>query len=182
MADEALACLQDLDLDGLRRRWRAVTGKPAATGTPKFLLAMSLAYRIQADAHGDLDPVTAAHLDRIAKASGKRMPGSGSDTADGVDRRPAPAPATLASLGIPDGRTGRLQPGCVLVREHGGVMHQVMVLKGAFAWNGRTFSSLSSVALAITGTNWNGRRFFGIDKRVAQSATAMAPALPGATS
>jgi len=31
-----------------------------------------------------------------------------------------------------------------------------------FAWNGQTYDSLSKVAFAITGTNWNGPRFFGL--------------------
>jgi hypothetical protein len=37
-----------------------------------------------------------------------------------------------------------------------------MVLEDGFAWNGKTYGSLSSVAKAITGTNWNGQRFFGL--------------------
>jgi len=37
-----------------------------------------------------------------------------------------------------------------------------MVLDNGFAWNGRTFNSLSQVAKAITGTSWNGHRFFGL--------------------
>jgi hypothetical protein len=36
------------------------------------------------------------------------------------------------------------------------------VLDSGFAWNGRTFGSLSQVAKAITGTSWNGHRFFGL--------------------
>jgi hypothetical protein len=31
-----------------------------------------------------------------------------------------------------------------------------------FAWNGQTYDSLSKVAFAITGTKWNGPRFFGL--------------------
>jgi hypothetical protein len=36
------------------------------------------------------------------------------------------------------------------------------VLTDGFAWNGKTYSSLSKIALAITGTRWNGPRFFGL--------------------
>ena len=39
-----------------------------------------------------------------------------------------------------------------------------MVLGDGFAWNGATYTSLSSVARAITGTRWSGPRFFGIGK------------------
>ena len=37
-----------------------------------------------------------------------------------------------------------------------------MVLVEGFAWNGNTYPSLSKVARAITGTRWNGPRFFGL--------------------
>ena len=50
----------------------------------------------------------------------------------------------------------------MLVREHDGALHQVTVVPDGFAWNGTTYDSLSAVARAITGTNWNGPRFFGL--------------------
>jgi hypothetical protein len=37
-----------------------------------------------------------------------------------------------------------------------------MVMAVGFAWNGKTYDSLSKVAFAITGTKWNGPRFFGL--------------------
>ena len=89
--------------------------------------------------------------------------------------------ASLAALGLPDARRGRLQLGSVLVREHGGVIHQVMVLADGFVWNGRTWTSLSMVAKAITGTTWNGRRFFGLDQRASNPPKARVPA-PGTVS
>ena len=59
-------------------------------------------------------------------------------------------------------RTVNLRPGTVLGREWNGQMHRVAVLAGGFAWNGRTYPSLSKVAFAITGTRWNGPKFFGL--------------------
>ena len=54
-------------------------------------------------------------------------------------------------------------------------LQRVMVLADGFAWSGRTFDSLSKVAFAITGTKWNGPRFFGIrDKEDAFHVTAVA--------
>jgi len=38
----------------------------------------------------------------------------------------------------------------------------VAVLADGFAWNGKTYRSLSKVAQAITGTRWNGPKFFGL--------------------
>ena len=37
-----------------------------------------------------------------------------------------------------------------------------MVLEKGFAWNGEVYSSLSEIAKAMTGTSWNGHRFFGL--------------------
>ena len=50
-------------------------------------------------------------------------------------------------------------------------MQRVAVLVDGFAWNGKTYPSLSKVAFAITGTRWNGPRFFGLrDKPVWESS------------
>jgi hypothetical protein len=56
----------------------------------------------------------------------------------------------------------QLRPGTILMREHGGVRHTVTVIRDGFVWQDRTYLSLSAVARAITGTSWNGRRFFGL--------------------
>jgi hypothetical protein len=59
--------------------------------------------------------------------------------------------------------------GCVIVREHKGVLHEVMVTPQGFCWEGRTFDSLSTIAKRITGINWNGPRFFGLRSKKGQS-------------
>jgi len=44
-----------------------------------------------------------------------------------------------------------------------------MVVDRGFAWSGKTYESLSKIAFAITGTKWNGPRFFGLrDKAAAE--------------
>jgi hypothetical protein len=55
-----------------------------------------------------------------------------------------------------------LKSGSLLVREWKGRIERVMVLDDGFAWNGSVYPSLSRVAKAITRTNWNGHRFFGL--------------------
>jgi hypothetical protein len=49
-----------------------------------------------------------------------------------------------------------------MVREHQGTLHEVMVVPGGFCWQDKTYPSLSTIAQAITGTSWNGPRFFGL--------------------
>jgi hypothetical protein len=68
--------------------------------------------------------------------------------------------ATLAKPGAEPIR--HLKIGSVIVREHEGEIHEVMVAPGGFYWSGQTYSSLSAIARKITGTSWNGPRFFGL--------------------
>lgn len=56
----------------------------------------------------------------------------------------------------------RLKAGTVLVREYQGERHTVTVVPGGYVWRENTYSSLSTIARAITGTAWNGPRFFGL--------------------
>ena len=69
----------------------------------------------------------------------------------------------LASIGKSGSKPARcLKVGCVIVREFRGRMHEVTVIPEGYAWEGQTFSSLSAIARAITGTSWNGFRLFGL--------------------
>ena len=54
------------------------------------------------------------------------------------------------------------KPGTVLVREYQGERHTVTVVPSGFVWRETTYASLSTIARAITGTTWNGPRFFGL--------------------
>jgi hypothetical protein len=73
-----------------------------------------------------------------------------------------PFPATSARLVSFDQKRTELTPGTILVREWDRQSQRVMVMSDGFAWNGQTYDSLSKVAFAITGTKWNGPRFFGL--------------------
>src|SRR6202008_3431059 len=68
-----------------------------------------------------------------------------------------------------------VRPGTVLGREWNGRMQRVSVLADGFAWNGNTYRSLSQVAFAITGTRWNGPRFFGLRDKTAKGTSARSP-------
>src|SRR5271170_2366356 len=78
----------------------------------------------------------------------------------GPDRHVRKLLASLAKTGAKPPR--HLKIGSVIVREHQGRMHEVLVAPGGFCWQGKTYSSLSTIAKAITGTSWNGPRFFGL--------------------
>jgi hypothetical protein len=57
--------------------------------------------------------------------------------------------------------------GSRLSREWKGRAHEVEVVEGGYAHDGVTYDSLSAVARAITGTRWNGPRFFGLREKAA---------------
>src|SRR5712675_1736804 len=139
--EEEIAHLRGLDLKGLRSRWQSVFQRPPPDHLPRHLLFAIIAYRIQADRLGDLDHETGQVLERTdAKDTGAKMS------------------ARLISF---DQKRTELTPGTVLVREWDRRSQRVMVMADGFAWNGQTYDSHSKVAFAITGTKWNGPRFFG---------------------
>lgn len=73
---------------------------------------------------------------------------------------------TRKTLRSYSGRSGKssifIKPGSILIREYQGVVHEVEVVSGSYRWKGQTWANLSLIARAITGTNWNGPRFFGL--------------------
>ena len=144
--DEEIAQLRDLDLKGLRVRWQNAFGKPAPEHLTSHLLFRIIAYRLQADRFGDLDAETLKVLKQAAGQEG-------------------PVSAVCKTLARLDQRRSAPPPGTVLVREWDRKSHRVMVMPDGFAWNGETFDSLSEIAFAITGTKWNGPRFFGLRDR-----------------
>lgn len=142
-----LKALASLDVEGLRQRWRRLFRNAAPPRLARHLLVRILAYRIQVNAYGDLTRETRKMLAAIGRTA--ERPGGKADV--------PPPPALRALL-----------PGTLLSREHEGVMHRVTVLDEGFAWNGRTYPNLSQIAKAITGTNWNGPRFFGLREAPSQ--------------
>lgn len=63
--DQEIAHLRDLDLKGLRARWRSVIGRDAPPHLSRHLLFAMLAYRIQAEALSDLDAETIRLLKKL---------------------------------------------------------------------------------------------------------------------
>src|SRR5712672_2092890 len=97
----------------------------------------------------------------------------------GLDRETIKLLDRLAR-GKPDELSRRLKAGTVLIREYQGERHTVTVVPDGFVWQETTYSSLSTIARAITGTAWNGPRFFGLrvagDKAADKAAGSSPPA------
>jgi len=111
--EDEIAQLRDLDLKGLRVRWRNAFGKPAPDHLTRYLLFRIIAYRLQADRFGDLDAET---LKVLKQAAGQEDPVSAvSKTLARVDQRRFAPPL-----------------GTVLVREWDRQSHRVMVMPDGF--------------------------------------------------
>ena len=129
--------LTKMPIAGLRNRYRELfrTEPPKAFGPD--LLRRSIAHRIQERAYGGLPASTKRLLDRLVKTA----------------------------MAKPNGRLElprRIKPGSELVRTWKRKTYRVMVMADGFAHDGKTYTSLSEIALEITGTRWNGPRFFGL--------------------
>jgi hypothetical protein len=149
--EDEIRHVRGLDLKGLQARWQSVFQRPAPGHLPRHLLFAVIAYRIQADRFGDLDHETRQLLDRTsATESGTAM---------------------AARLVTFDQKRTEHAPGTVLVREWDRQPQRVMVMADGFVWNGQTYDSLSKVAYAITGTRWNGPRFFGLREKENRSTS-----------
>jgi hypothetical protein len=143
--DDMIAALVELDANELCLQWRNHLGGTPPAHLPRWLLMKILAYRIQATAFGGLDKET---LRVLRQPKGQRL--------DSSDARAFETRTPITREGA------SLRPGTLLAREWNCKLERVMVLEKGVAWNGETYGSLSQVAKAMTGTSWNGHRFFGL--------------------
>lgn len=92
----------------------------------------------------------------------------------GIDRKTEKLLDSYAQ-GKPAEASRYLKSGTVVVREYQGVRHTVTIADGAFIWNEKKFASLSTIAREITGTSWNGPRFFGLREKLPQQSESKKP-------
>jgi Protein of unknown function (DUF2924) len=121
-----------LSLRDLRTAWAAEFRRDPPKGLWRDLLLRSLAWRLQERAFGGHDKATL----KLLEAQGQKRGG--------------------------DERCRRLKTGTLLIRDFGGTRHTVTIVPDGFIWQEKTYPSLSAIARIITGTNWNGPRFFGL--------------------
>ena len=149
--EEEIAHLCGLDLKNLRIRWKGQFKSVAPEHLPRHLLLAVLAYQLQADRLGNLRPDIRKVLDQTVDCEGQGGPS-----------------VQLAKF---DRQRKVLSTGTMLTREWRGKTQRVMVMATGFGWNGKIYDSLSKAALAITGTRWNGPRFFGLRDAIDAEST-----------
>lgn len=100
------------------------------------LLKLSIAYETQRRKHGGLSRSSQRELQRLAQRN-----------------------RTAGGSAKPVQRVGK---NATLFREWNGQQHRVRTVDGGFDYNGKIYGNLSQIARLITGTRWNGPRFFGL--------------------
>src|SRR3981081_392282 len=139
-----------LSLFELRNRWKTLFGHSAPKSLRRNFLARAVAYQMQVEVYGGLSVATKRRLREIANAV-----------------RTGDANAMLGS--------NRVKTGTQMIRQWQNTTHIVTALAQGYEWNGRIYKSLSAVANAITGTNWNGFAFFGIKRAPYGNKNAAGP-------
>lgn len=126
--------LQNKSPEELRGIYNSIFNHKAPGNAGVSQLRPLIAYRLQELATGGLTDATKSRLDAMVKG--------------------------IPALGTK--RQNSMIPGTKICREYNGIMHEVIVEKDGFVWNGQKFKSLSAIARKITGAQWNGPRFFKI--------------------
>lgn len=153
MSDSVLrqvADLQNLTYEQLRDLWQTLNGGQPPAYNRKYIISR-LAYRIQEIAYGGLSDDARKKMQDILKESGLNA-----DGCDSPSRRKQRATRQRQNAPI---------TGTRFVREWNGRQCEVTAVHNGFEFEGRIYRSLTAVAKAITGTHWNGRIFFGLEKR-----------------
>ncbi|MFA7186015.1 MAG: DUF2924 domain-containing protein [Victivallales bacterium] len=136
-----LAALQKMPLTELQEKWRDLYGsEPPKFG--KTFLQRRLAFRIQELFYGGLEEPVKEKLREIADEDN--------------DAKKAKPRIEV---------NGKVLPGTRFTREWRGRIYETIVREDGFEYNGQMFRSLSAIATAITGTQWNGRKWWGLPSK-----------------
>jgi hypothetical protein len=153
-----VTALQRMTMQELRTRYAEVCGDGTLSNNRAWLVKR-IAWRLQAQAEGDLSERARRRATELANSADLRLRPPAMTTAE-----------TLPDLTLT--RSLRLQadnrlppPGTILTRQYRGEPLQVRVLSDGFEFEGQLYGSLSAVAKAITGTHCNGFLFFNLTSK-----------------
>lgn len=130
--------LNRLSDDALKRRFAEVYDRAPPLFMRRRMLLLSVGFALQEAAAGGVDR---ALVERLAKL----------DADFDADGKVALFKAPVA------------KPGTRLLRSWQGVTHTVTVTPSGFTYQDEHYRSLSAIARKITGTQWSGPKFFGVE-------------------
>lgn len=146
--------LFNMSVNELRAKYREVFGYNMNSRNKDFLLR-KIAWKIQANLFGDIPEelkiraIESVDFSRLKVRNTAKTVSADFEKTGFVERRMETA------------RDRRLpMPGSILAKNYNGRKIAVRVLEKGFEFDNEHYSSLSGIARKITGTNWNGFKFF----------------------
>ena len=150
--------LRDLTVPELREEYARVFSEETRSHH-KGQLQRKIAWRIQALEEGGLTERARRRASELANEADVRVVPPRGAYGDGS----TPSAERTETHPFSAGHDSRLpMPGTVLTRDYRGRQIRVTVLEGGFECEGIVHRSLTAVARAVTGSNWNGFNFFGL--------------------
>jgi len=130
-----IIALKSMDENSLRNMWDKFFDCKPEVSSRQHMVA-KIAYKIQELAYGGVDPATEEKIREQAKKTSLKN----------------------------QKKKKKFQPqvGTKIVKEYHDKTYEVLVVNDGFAYEGAIFKSLSAIANKITGTKWNGLKFFGV--------------------
>ena len=130
-----IVSLQDKKLTELKALWEKMFDHPPAISSREYMIA-KIAYRIQELVYGGIDETTQKKIQDAAKK--------------------IKSPKNT--------QPGKFNPmvGTKIVKEYKGKSIEILVVDSGFSYAGEIHKSLSAIATKITGTKWNGLKFFNV--------------------
>jgi len=133
--------LKELSKEELLIKWFDIFQMPAPEHLSKPYLIKHIAWQLQFDG---LSASVQLQIDKLTEKYAKTK--------------------SLGSNDIKKLQKFEVTTGTKFIREFKGRKHEVTAVNKGFSYNGKTYKSLSAIANEITGTRWNGKKFFGVAK------------------
>ena len=156
--EREVATIGDLSREELAERWVKTYGCPPPKGVKRALLERSAAWHLQAKRLGGLSAETRKLL-RQARRAG---PDARAKHTASVQEGDAETARQINAVAVKLAISAKQRAGTRLLREWNGRTYMVDVVEDGFVLDGKSYRSLSAIALRITGARWSGPRFFGL--------------------
>jgi hypothetical protein len=153
---KAVAALERMSVGELRERYATLFQETTRARNRKWLVRRII-WRMQSQAGGGLSERARQRADELANTSDLRVT---------APREPRPSPDSAARTATSqchiEGGSRVPLPGTLITRQYKGQLIQVKVVASGFEFEGELYKSLSAVAKKVTGSHWNGFKFFNL--------------------
>jgi hypothetical protein len=143
---ETIEELQQLSRDELIQKWKKLFKTNSPQHARKEFLIKHIVWELQAKKQGGYSAQTLKQLDKFADKFAKKQE---------IKEEEINKPCRLSL---------EIKAGTKLIREYKDEKHEVITLEKGFEYRNKPYKSLSAIAKEITGTQWNGKLFFGVKK------------------